>query len=32
MGSLRSTMILVSLRGLLLGVLELMASGLAFDD
>jgi hypothetical protein len=32
MGSFRSMMILVSLRGFLLGVLELMGSGLAFDN
>jgi hypothetical protein len=32
MGSLRNMMILVSLPGHLLGVLELMGSGLAFDD
>jgi hypothetical protein len=31
MGSLRSMMTLVSLRGLLLRVLELMGSGLAID-
>jgi hypothetical protein len=32
MGSLRNMMILVSLCGLLFKVLELMGSGLAFDD